>query len=68
MVALNVLRYLILLSDGTVAVYGKENNERKLKRYSLETGEELSSTDPKEACGAMAEITLGGRPTLALSL
>ena len=68
MVVLNVFRYLTLLSDGSVAVYGKENNQRKLNRYSLQSGKQLSSTDPKEACGAMAEITLGGRPALALSL
>ena len=68
MMALNVFRYLTVLSDETVAVYGKEDNKRKLNRYSLQSGKQLGSTDPKEACGAMAEITLGGRPALVLSL
>ena len=54
-------------SDGTVVVYGRENKQYKLKRFSLETGRELSSAGLAEEPFDMTEVQLGGRSTVAVS-
>ena len=54
------------LSDGTVATVGDEKGKNKLKRFSLETGQELSSTNVKHVYG-ITEMNLKGRSTIVVS-
>ena len=54
------------LDDGTVAVCEEDNNQNKLKRFSLETGLEISSTNISSVCG-MTEVELKGRSTIVVS-
>ena len=56
------------LSDGTVAVSGQENIRNRLKRFSLETGRELiSSNITRPNLHAMTEVKLGVNWAIALS-
>ena len=54
------------LNDGTVVVYGMQNNQYKLKRFSLATGQELASTDVYNGSG-MTEVKLGDNSAIAVS-
>ena len=57
---------MTVLSDGTVVVCGTENNQLRLKRFSLQTRRELGSTDLNNAHG-LTEVKLGGKITVAVS-
>ena len=54
------------LSDGTVATVGEEKGKNKLKRFSLETGRELCSTNVKHVYG-ITEMNLRDRSTIVVS-
>ena len=54
------------LSDGTVAIYGRNINQQKLMRFSLATGRELSSTELYNASG-ISEVKLEGNSVIAVS-
>ena len=60
------------LDDGTVAMYGQENNQLKLKRFSLVTGQDLGSTQLSTAnigdILGMTEVKLAGNSAIAVSL
>ena len=55
---------MITLSDGTVATVGEEKGKNKLKRFSLETGRELSSTNVKHVYG-ITEINNRSEPLVS---
>ena len=57
------------LNDGTVAVCSWENNQLKLKYFSLATGQQLASTDVDNIndINGMTEVKLGGNSAIAMS-
>ena len=57
------------LNDGTVAVCSWENNQLKLKYFSLVTGQQLASTDVDNIndINGMTEVKLGGNSAIAVS-
>ena len=59
--------YMAVLSDDTVVVGGNENNQYKLKCYSLETGQELRESTNINNVYGMTEVDQGGRSAVALS-
>ena len=54
------------LSDGTVAAFCPKYKQNKLIRFSLQTGQDISSANVNYACG-MTEVELGGRSTIVVS-
>ena len=55
-----------VLNDDTVVTHGMQNNQYKLKHFSLATGQQLASTDVGKING-MTEVKLGGNSAIALS-
>ena len=52
--------------DGTVAIWGREEGEQKLKQFNMKTNTEIFSQKLKdEPCG-ITEMKLGGKPALAI--
>ena len=62
-----IIGYMTVPSDDTVAVCGNENNQFKLKCYSLETGQELRESTIINYVSGMTEVDQGGRSAVALS-
>ena len=58
---------MTFLSDDTVVVCVEDHKQHKLKRFSLETGRELSSARLPEQPFGMTEVQLGCRSTVAVS-
>ena len=53
---------MTLLNDGTAMVH----TDTKLRRYNVQTGDEISRIGVSYACG-LAEVIIGGKPALAVS-
>ena len=58
---------ITLLSDGTVAFWGNEEDTYKLKQYNPHTGTERTCVNLSGEPWGNAEIKLAGKATLALS-
>ena len=58
---------ITLLSDGSLAFWGYEQNTYKLKQYNPHTGMERTCVNLSGAPWGNAEVKFGGTATLALS-
>ena len=58
---------LFSLTGDTVVIIGKEYGDRKLKQFNMKDKKETFSETIKIQPSGLAEIELGGTPTLAIS-
>ena len=56
-----------IFPDGTVIVNGTENEQSKLKRFNLHTGEEISNYTLENDPHDMLQVELAGQPCLAVA-
>ena len=55
------------LSDGSVVIAGEDVNGNKLKRFNMKDNTTICIEELTYVPGGLAEISLGGRPALAIS-
>ena len=58
---------IVTLTDGSVAITGKDVNGNKLKRFNMIDNTTISTEKLTNGPDGLAEISLGGRPALAIS-
>ena len=56
-----------LLSDDTLVLCGKEEDEAVMKRYSIRDQVELETTELQDNPAGMTEVKLGGKRVLAVA-
>ena len=56
-----------VLSDGSVVALGEKDGDWKLKRFNMKESAEIFSEELEDAPFGVTEITVQGKPALAIS-
>ena len=64
---LTLVSHMATLSDGSVVITGKDVNGNKLERFNIKDNTTISTEKLTNGPDGLGEISLGGRPALAIS-